>query len=132
MEHRPINYALWIIVSNGAIELALGILLPPPTGFFAVGAISLLFGFSIYFLTYRMTAHCSFWREIRLFLVALAGNTLGSGMLFITCRLAGQVPVCAPENFQGQIFGNYFFPMVFLFLGWMIVNLPRITKMRNH
>ena len=114
-----------IIGLNALLILLADIFLPVATVFVGV-----LFGTFIYYRTYSVPSRKVLWMELRLYVVALVGISLGSWTFWIACGYI-QKPICLPNNFRAQILGNYAFPLVFLTLTWLFYRLPVIIKGRK-
>ena len=116
-----INFFL-IILSDGIATLLVGLFLPP-----AIGLVGFIFGVYIYYKTYAVPSRTVLWSELRLYLVALAGMSLGSLMLWLACSYSNR-PVCLPNNLKAQIFGSFAFPTIFLLITWFFIKLPALIN----
>lgn len=120
-----------IILTNALIDYLCVMRIDPPVGFYFLICTSLVYGTSIYFITYQIQAQSILWRELRLFLVAAVGNMLGIVLIRITCQFNSVVEVCIPHNLEANEFAIYFFPMIFLIFTWLFGSLPDIINKRK-
>jgi len=114
-----------IICLNGLSILLVGILVPSAS--VIVGA---LFGMFVYYLTYSVPARGVLWMELRLFVIALVGISLGHVFLWAACYSIQNV-TCMPSNFRALMLTNYAFPLLFLSLTWLFFRLPMIIKVKK-
>ena len=118
---RPVMFLYLLIVINGILIFLAGLFLPP-----LVGLIGLFFGFHLYYLSYTVPAKSTFWREARLFIIAITGVTLGVFLLWLSCGYI-KIAVCTSVNqLQAQFFISYAFTLPFLLLSWIIYRLPML------
>jgi len=116
---------LCLVVGLNSLAIFLAGIFNPP----AIMLVGMIFGVYVYYLTYSIPARKAIWMELRLFLVALTGISIGSLALWVACGYIDR-PVCLSNAFRAQIFGNYAFPMIFLLMTWLAFRLPRITRIK--
>jgi hypothetical protein len=109
-------------INSLAIFLA-GALLPS-----SVLYVGLLFGFYFYYMTYYAPANNIVWREIRLFIVAITGVSLGLLLLWVSCSFIGMTVCVPPNNFYAQIFISYLYSLSCLCFSWLFYRLPTFIK----
>lgn len=133
--YNPLNYKrrsaaiLYILVIANSLSILLASLLLPPL----VGFVGWLFGFYLYYLSYAVPAKSMWLRELRLFIVAMTGVTLGLSFLIISCEFFVEQRVCSStSSLHSQIFASYAFTLIFLIVSWLFYRLSAlIREMRN-
>ena len=118
---------LYLIIGTNSLAILLVDILFPP----GIVLISALFGLFVYYLSYSVPIKNTLLMEIRLFIVAAVGISLGSLGFWIACIFVQKV-VCIPNNLRAQLLSNFAFPMVFLVLSWLFFRLPVVVKEAKH
>jgi hypothetical protein len=79
----------------------------------------------IFILAYSLSTPKNIWLDLRLFLAAFLGSSLGSLLLWGTCNFV-QKPVCFPNTLKVLIFSNYAILLFSVFFLWLFGGLPEI------
>jgi len=128
--YSPNNYKqqsatiLYLIIGLNSLSILLaGIVWP-----LAVGFVGLLFGFNMYYWTYSVPSNSIIWREVRLFIVAITGVSLGVLLMWFSCGFLDVTMCSSPNQFKAQIFLSYFLVLPFLLLSWLFYRLPLLIR----
>jgi hypothetical protein len=98
------------------------------SGFFAptpnvIAPLGIFLGIIYFFMVFSAIGEFSLKADIYLFLGAILGSSLGTGIIFGGCQFTSN-QVCSPNMLSAQIFGNYAFPLLLILVLWITIRVP--------
>jgi len=84
----------------------------------------------IFYFTYAILKEVTFRSDIIMFLTTLVSSLIGSALFWVGCQFWSK-PVCPPNQLEGQLFGNFAYPMILVVPLWVTGRLPMLFRKQD-